>query len=231
MIQRMPRIAFASAHHRQARFSQISHERREQILEQAVDAGIAGGGTLGDGGLVNVDLYVLDEPSLATLASIADPDEVCVSGQDPADYVEPGPQREAGEGWRWLGSSETRWSPDEDLVRDSEEFEMLWATMFPRDSPMMPEIDFQSETVLVLQTNRGIEPGPCGYRFDGLYRTASGLLVAKMFKPGGEVACPTTFDPGTYAVAIDHAATGEPPFEFAIQYGPRQEPEVKGTLH
>jgi hypothetical protein len=68
------------------------------------DAGIAGGGGTGGGGhKASVGLFVLDDPSLAALAKIAQPFEACVTGQDP-NYVQPGPQALQGPGWQWIGA-------------------------------------------------------------------------------------------------------------------------------
>jgi len=210
--------------------SKVSAQRRQEIMDQAIDAGIAWGG---GGGLPSeVGLFVLDKPSLEILAAIAEPDEVCVSGQDPADYVEPGPQLEAGPGWRWLGSAKAAWIPglDPDLITDADELQTLWATMFPETTEPPPDVDFETESVLVLRTLNGITPGPCGFRFEGITQTETGLVVAEMFSPGGSSECLTIQVNGTYAVAIEHATVGEPPFDFAIQFGPREDPEVQGSL-
>lgn len=212
--------------------SDVPAERRQEIMDQARAIGIAGGGSLGEDGPVELALFVLDEASLEALATIAEADEVCVTGQDPADYVEPGPQSSAGPGWRWLGAAEVAWSSgrDPDLITDTDELGVLWSTMFPEENGSPPAVDFGSESVLVLQTQNGITPGPCGFRFEGITRTDSGMVVAQMFTPGGLSVCPTIAIDGTYAVAIEHAAVGEPPFDFAIQFGPREDPELLGTL-
>lgn len=214
----------------------ILPERRQEILTQAKDHGIAGGGDLGARGLgvdgpVQLDLFVLDDRTLETLERIAEPEEVCVRGQDPADYVERGPQTTSGEGWRWLGSSEVHPRPGEDpgLITTHDEFVATWSTLFSGNR-VLPDVDFESESVLLLQTAMGGLPGPCAFRFDGISQNADGAVVAMMFLPGGTAECPTIVVWRTFVIVIEHSVIGEPPFEFSIQYGPRLEPDPEGTL-
>jgi hypothetical protein len=209
----------------------ISTERRQEILNLATESGIASGGSLGsDSQPVEVNLYVRDEESLQKLSAIAEPSEVCVTGQDPEDYVEPGPQLLAGDGWRWLGSAEKRWQSDDPiLLRTQLQLEDLWAVM-PSSVPI-PEIDFEDESVLVVQTNRGVDPGGvrCGFRFEGVTKSDD-LVVARLFVPGGEQPCTLDNASGLYAVALDHGVVGSPPFDLALQYGPRAEPVYVGSF-
>lgn len=85
--------------------SDITVERGQELLYAAIHAGISQGGSPGgDGYLPMIDLYVLDETSLMTLAGIADPSELCVNGAVPNDFVALGPQALSAPGWRWVGA-------------------------------------------------------------------------------------------------------------------------------
>ncbi|MEZ5228759.1 MAG: hypothetical protein R2710_19470 [Acidimicrobiales bacterium] len=81
----------------------IGEERGLELLHAAVEAGISRGGSPGGNGyLPAIDLMVLDEPSLTTLAGFADPDELCVDGVDPMTTWRPDLKHwrdRAGGGW------------------------------------------------------------------------------------------------------------------------------------
>ena len=208
---------------------ELTDEQRQGILDGAIDANIANSGALGSPGQpVQVILFVLDDESLAKLATIASPEQVCVEGQDPADFVELGPQPLSGPGWRWLGASETRWRSDIELITNDPELAELWRVAFP--SEPAPVVDFESETVLVLQTNHGIRPIRCGLRLDGMdYDSKTNTLNLDLFRPGGAGACLTIAIPGLYIVAFD-LEFAVPPFELTITGGPREEPVSIGTI-
>jgi hypothetical protein len=113
----------------------LTDQRRQEIYRAMVDAGLGNGAALDPGYRVWLDLFVLDEPTLSALAEIADPSEVCVSGQDPNDYVAPGPQKLEGPGWRWIASAGIETDAELGLISTQEAYHAMWSAFVASDSP------------------------------------------------------------------------------------------------
>lgn len=204
----------------------ITAERGQEILFAAVDAGIAQGGSPGgDGSKAVIFLFVADDPSLATLAGIAQPAEVCVTGQDPNDYVPPGPQALEGPGWKWVGAgSGVQIAGPFGFVTDQATYDRLWPLLGEGPETDQLAVDFDRQVILTINHGSGVTFGPCGLRFDG-FSVEDGTVVLDLFSPGGNQICPAMAVGATYAVALDLDRTGPPPFEVASRMGPRREPQ------
>lgn len=204
----------------------ITAARGQEILFAAVDAGIAQGGSPGgDGSKAVIFLLVVDDPSLATLAGIAQPAEVCVTGQDPNDYVPPGPQALEGPGWRWVGAgSGAPIAGPFGFVADQATYDRLWPLLGEGPETEQIPVDFDRQVILTINHGSGVTFGPCGLRFDG-FSVEDGTVVLDLFSPGGSQICNAMANGATYAVALDLDLTGPPPFEVAIRMGPRRDPQ------
>lgn len=210
----------------------LTAERGQAILFAAIDAGIAGGGSPGgDGSRATISLFVLDEASLSTLAGLAEPSEVCVSGQDPNDYVPPGPQALEGPGWRWVGAgADVNLAEPFGLVTDQAGYDRLWPLLGDGPETSRVTVDFEREVILTIVHRRGLSFGACGVRFDGLV-VRDGTVVIDLFTPGGNQMCDAIgYSPSVFAVALDRGVTGPPPFDVAIRSGPRQPSQPSETV-
>lgn len=86
-----------------------------------------------------------------------------------------------------------------------------------------PAVDFEHELILTIRHGSGVNLGRCGYRFDG-FNVNDDIVTIQFFRPGGQSGCLTDYRPTTYAVALDRSAIPGPPFVFAIQGGPIEQP-------
>ena len=195
--------------------------RGVEIIHASVEAGIAQGGSPGgDGQRARLGMFVLDDPSLAALAEIATPAEVCVTGQDPNDYVPLGPQQLQGPGWRWVGAGAIELSDWVSLIADEDTYHALWVQLGDGPETEQVSVDFTHEVILAVTHGSGVNFGRCGHRFDG-YQVEGGAVVLNWFSPGGDAGCLAAFAPATYAIALDLDTVGQPPLTVAFRYGPR----------
>lgn len=160
------------------------------------------------GGMVGLALSVLNESTITAVSEFADPELVCVTGQDPSRYTPPGPQLDSGEGWRLLGLREV--DMEFEAYFDIGSFRSAWQEFSPDEQP--PPVDFADEIVVSIPTRgRGVENGPCGTRFDG-WSFDGDKARFDVPTPGGDAVCPAVHIPGAYFIAIDR--TGLPPDGF-----------------
>lgn len=204
----------------------ITAERGQELIYSAVETGIGQGGSPGgEGQLTRLDLFVLDEASLATLATFAEPDELCVEGADPNDFVPLGPQQLSGPGWRWVGAGSTMDAgvagSGVRLIDNQADYDQLWPLLGEGPETEQITVDFDTEVILTYHHGSGVNFGACGVRFDGYGRHADGLVVLDFLWPGGNVICDAAMRPATYAVALERRFVGEIPFDAAIRDLPR----------
>ncbi len=207
----------------------LTDERRNEIYGAVVDAGLGDSAALDPGHRVWLYLFVLDQSTLSELATIADPSEVCLSGQDPNDYVATGPQPLEGSGWRWIGAAGTETDERFGLITTQAGYDAMWEAFTATDSPvdgLQPVVDFGREAVLTLTTGgSGVNVGGCGIRFDG-FNVVDDAVVIDWFQPGGDTSCDGAYNFGTYAVALNLDEVGQPPLRVAVRTGPRAEPSL-----
>lgn len=169
------------------------------------------------GGVVSLDLFVLDEPSVVAVAEFADPALTCLDGQRLTLFTPPGPQAPSGPGWRLLGLEEV--DVPFQAVTDASGFEQLWAAFAP--GRPAPPVDFGSEIVLAFPTfGTGIQNSPCGSRFDGFSVGDDGVVRLDLPAPGGATGCEAIAIPGAYVVALDRSAL--PGGTFTVEIVRRQ---------
>lgn len=200
----------------------LGAERGQELLDAVFAAGIASGGSPGgEGQLPYVDLYVLDEPSLATLAKLADPSELCVNGADPNDYSALGPQALSGPGWRWVGAgSAVAYGNRSTIVDNQDDYDRLWTILGEGPETGQVGVDFDTQVILTFSHLSGVNFGACGFRFDGYGIDDKGVVVLDFVQPGGDVVCPAEARPAVYAVALERRFVGEIPFAAVIRSSP-----------
>lgn len=119
---------------------------RDEAFGAMEDADFQPGGSHGvHTGLVEVWVGELTEEHLAPLAPFAGP-RLCVTGVESVDVVRPGPQPEAGEGWRLLGTDRTGDSYRTGVAITDEQYAGLWQQAGLDGDP--PDVDFDDEVVI-----------------------------------------------------------------------------------
>lgn len=207
----------------------LSDERRHEIYDEMVSQDLGAGGALDPGYRVQLELYVLDEPTLSSLAGFASPAEVCVSGGDPNNFVPLGPQALTGQGWRWVGAGSYEPPSTLGLIVDQATYDQLWQHLGEGPETSQPAIDFDHELILTIRHGAGVNFGRCGFRFDG-FDVEGDTVIIRLFQPGGETACPLDYRATTYAVALDRLSIPGPPYVFAMRGGPAEEPSTAQAL-
>jgi hypothetical protein len=165
-------------------------------------------------GYVNVVLSVLDDGSLQTIADTFPGERICVEGLEPEAVVPPGPQPQAGEGWRLL------YEQDEvgDIYRagiawDQESLDNMLA-----DIPGLPidldlDVDFENEVVLWFGAVHG---SSCPHiRLDDVV-VQGDSVHAVIVNTDNAKACTDDAIPHTYLVGLERGRLPAPPFYLAL---------------
>jgi len=161
---------------------------------------------------VEINLAVLDQPSIDAIAEAfeTDLDGICVTGADPSDVVPEGPQPTAGAGWRLLADQTGKGEPYTAQVAFSgAEYELLWTSLDLGGE--RPAVNFDVEIVVHFGA---VYSGSCPeIRLDDVViDQASGSVVAAIVQLGGERICTSDANPRSYLVAIDRSILPAPPF-------------------
>ncbi len=198
-----PGIRVVEANMTEAELRELQTQMLAELIERGLGSG-AGEYIQAGGGVVGLDVAVLDRSTVAGVAEFADPATVCLRGQEVDRYTPPGPQAESGPGWRLLGLEPVDVAFQ--AVFDRAGLETLWAQFAP--TRPIPTVDFDVKMVAAIPTSgRGVTNGPCGTRFDG-WTFEDGVLQLDLPQPGGASACHLVAAPGSYLIEID--ASGFP---------------------
>lgn len=163
---------------------------------------------------VAIQLPILSEKSLATIVEYFPDEPVCVEGLEPEDVVPPGPQPQAGDGWRLLA--------DEDevgdiytsgLAWDEPSFQTLLETI-----PGLPDInvhvDWEGEVVIWFGAVHG---SSCpNLRLDDVVVDGD-VLHSVIVNTDNALACTDDAIPHAYLVAVDRSRLPAPPFYVALE--------------
>lgn len=216
-------------------YAEVDPEQSQQLIHRVVDEGLAAGGSAGGNGMgTSLMLFVLDEATLTRLAELTGPEGVCVTGQDPNDYVQPGPQLLEGPGWQWIGAGTADHLDHPDhlepgFITDQVRYDGLWSMLGEGPETTQPIIDFDRQVIVAMRRSHAVTFGQCGSRFEG-FHTEGTTIVVDLFTPGGWSFCNLPALHTIYAVALDLDLTGPPPFEIKVRSGPRQRPIREGGL-
>ena len=172
-----------------------------------------------DHGVVGVGLGVLNDERLALLEDAFAGEPICVEGADPADVPKPGPQAQAGEGWRLLADEQSGQAYRTGIAWDEASLTELWREI-PLDSEL-PAVDFESEVVIWFGAVYG---SSCpNLRFDAVvFDNPKQLIYADIVNTEIVNVCTADANPRTYVVAVDRSRLPAPP--FGIQLGPDDPP-------
>ncbi|CAN5171535.1 hypothetical protein BH18ACT4_BH18ACT4_05240 [soil metagenome] len=163
-------------------------------------------------GLVSVWVGELTQERLAPLAALAGP-RMCVEGVDPDDVIRPGPQPQAGDGWRLLGTARTGPTYRTGVATDDDQYEALWDESGLGGEP--PTVDFEREIVIWFAAVYG---SGCEIRMnDVVLDTERAIVHGDFVVPGVHQGCAEDANPEAYVVAVqrDHLPDGR----FVVQLG------------
>lgn len=179
-------------------------------------------------GVVSIDLASLDAEVVQHLSEAFPGEPICVSGPDPSEIPQPGPQAQQGDGWRLLFDD----APAGEAYRtgiaaDPDSLRTLWDTI-GLDSPL-PEVDFENEVVIWFGAVYG---SSCpDLRLDDVIVDGD-LIYANIVLAVPQVACTDDANPHAYIIALDRARLPQGPFR--IQLGandpPRGVPEERTVV-
>ena len=172
-------------------------------------------------GYLNVVIPVLDDESLQTIADNFSGERICVEGLEPEAVVPPGPQPQAGEGWRLI------YEQDEigDIYRagiawDQESLDNMLADI-PGLADLDLDVDFENDVVLWFGAVHG---SSCPHiRLDDVV-VQGDSIHAVIVNTDNALACTDDAIPHTYLVGLERSRLPAPPFYLTLDdqgYGDR----------
>ncbi len=170
-------------------------------------------GIVDNRGVVEVNVAVLTDEirERITLSYAGQP--VCLEGGDPSDFPEPGPQPQAGDGWRLLADEAGVGFPYRTgIATDPESLRALWATIGLDNPPS--DVDFETDVVIWFGA---VYSSSCpDIRLDAVVVEGS-LVHAEIVTVTPYVACNADANPRAFVVAVEREKLPVGP--FAIQLG------------
>ncbi|MFA9446714.1 hypothetical protein [Egicoccus sp. AB-alg6-2] len=170
-------------------------------------------------GVVGLELGALTDDKIAAVQAAFGDQPVCITGTDPAVLPQPGPQAQAGPGWRLLADEVAGEPYRTGVAADPDGYERLWRAIgLPGQ---LPTVDFETEIVVWFGA---VFSSSCpGLRFDGVVHTGEPpLLHAVIVDTDDAVACNADANPRAFVVAVERAALPDGP--FAVQLGAQDPP-------
>lgn len=167
-------------------------------------------------GYVNIVIPVLEDERLEAIRQRFPGERICVEGREPEDVVPPGPQPEAGEGWRLL------YEEDEagDVYRVGIAWDVESLAALTGDIPGLGDIDidvdFDREIVIWFGAVHG---SSCpNLRLDDVV-VAGDLVHAVIVNTDNALACTDDAVPHTYLVGVDRSRLPAPLFYVSLDGG------------
>ena len=171
-------------------------------------------------GVVTIEFGVLTPDRVAAVEERFAGKRVCISGQDPSEVPQPGPQPVAGEGWRLLGAADETGQPYRTGIAWNEaSYQALW-----NDSGIAgasPAVDFESEVAIWFGAVHG---SSCpGLRLEGVVVDEGRAIVhGALVNPEAILGCTADAVPHAFVVAFERSRLPVSP--FWIQLGPEDPP-------
>lgn len=201
---------------------------RDEAFGAMEGAGFQVGGSHGvHTGLVEVWVGELIAERMAPLAPFAGP-RLCVTGVEPEDVVRPGPQPEAGEGWRLLGTDRTGDSYRTAVASTDDQYASLWQQAGLAGD--RPDVDFDDEIVIWFGAVYG---SGCEIRMDGVvFEVERRIVHGDFVVPGVHQGCNDDANPEAYVVAVERSSLPEAPFDVQLDADdpPAGAPEERTTV-
>ncbi|MEX2279829.1 MAG: hypothetical protein WEA76_07040 [Acidimicrobiia bacterium] len=165
-------------------------------------------------GVVSVGIGPLTPERIATAEAELAGEPVCLEGIDPALVPEPGPQPQAGDGWRLLADEKTGHAYRTGFASDRADFEELWREA--GISGPLPEVDFESEVVIWFGAVYG---SSCpNLRMDEVVISGD-LVYPVIVDVDAPMACTGDANPHAYVVAVERSALPADGFVIQLQAG------------
>jgi hypothetical protein len=163
-------------------------------------------------GVVSIGIGPLSDDRIAQVSEEFAGEPVCLEGIDPAFVPEPGPQPQAGDGWRLLADEKTGQAYRTGLATQQSDFEELWREA-GITSPV-PEVDFESEIVIWFGAVYG---SSCpNLRMDDVV-VDSGVVYPIIVDVDASMACTADALPHAYIVAMDRSVFPDDGFVIRLQ--------------
>ena len=184
----------------------------EEVVAELRGNAIPYGGVSVDvvGGVVSVDLGVVDEAALAALGRF-DADAICVSGPAPSEIVPEGPQPQSGAGWRLLVDRPGGEVYVTSAAAEETEYRALWERLGLGGDPA--PVDFERE--IVLHFAPAVSGSCSNIRLDELV-VEGGLVYPRIVLPGPQLTCTADANPYTYLLAVERSALPRSPFRVQL---------------
>jgi hypothetical protein len=167
-------------------------------------------------GVVFIMVGVLEPGRVAEIGRRFAGDRVCIDGIDPATVPAPGPQPQAGDGWRLLGDAKVGAPYRTGIAADRSSFKALWKQARMPGRP--PTVDFEREVAIWFGAVYG---GSCpAIRLDDVVVDTDAALVHPLIVQTEPVmACTDDANGHAYLVALDRDRLPAPPFRIQLQAG------------
>ena len=164
-------------------------------------------------GYVSLVIPVLDDDILQAITVHFPGERICVEGLEPEDVVPPGPQPQAGTGWRLLlDDDEAGEVYRAGIAWDQESLTTLLAGI-PGLADVDIDVDFDSEVVLWFGAVHG---SSCpNLRLDDV-SVVDDMVSAVIVNPDNSLGCTDDAIPHTYLVGFERGRLPAPPFYVAL---------------
>lgn len=221
-------------------FSQDADARRAELVDEFPDAGVVvvevewtmtelqelqaslpdrfepgflqHSGIYDDRGVVGVGIGALSPERIAVASEELAGERVCLEGFDPALLPEPGPQPQAGDGWRLLGDEKTGFAYRTGFASDQRDLEALW-----REAGLtapLPAVDFETEVVIWFGAVYG---SSCpNLRLDDVV-VEDGVVYPLIVDVDGPQGCTADANPHAYVVAVERSELPADGFVIRLQ--------------
>lgn len=164
-------------------------------------------------GYVWVSIDVLSEENLDAIEDRFAGERICVDGLEPEDVVPPGPQPQAGDGWRLVLEEKGVGFPYETgIAWDTESLdELIRAIGLSRDVDV--DVDFENEIVIWFGAVYG---SSCpNIRMDDVVVDGD-FIYPVIVNTDNAMACTDDANPHAYVVAVERTVLPEPPFYVVL---------------
>lgn len=163
-------------------------------------------------GVVSVGIGPLTPERIAIAEEELADERVCLEGIDPDLVPEPGPQPQAGDGWRLLADEKTGHAYRTGFAADQADLEELWREA--GISSPLPEVDFESEVVIWFGAVYG---SSCpDLRMDDVV-ISDGHVHPEIVNLTDAMACTDDANPHAYVVAVERSELPADGFVIRLQ--------------
>jgi hypothetical protein len=163
-------------------------------------------------GVVSVGIGALTPERIAIAEAELAGEPVCLEGIDPELVPSPGPQPQAGDGWRLLADEKTGHAYRTGFASDRADLETLWREA--GISAPLPEVDFESEVVIWFGAVYG---SSCpNLRMDDVV-IADGTVYPVIVDVDASMSCTADANPHAYVVAVERSVLPADGFVIRLQ--------------